>query len=254
MAMVGVIKKFGAMKGFGFISSAEVTDGDIYFQLRNLPEKYQIMDTQKIKIEGCTCTFYLHHAKDGKPQARDIEITNLAPEDGGLSQFLGEVRAYNAEKGFGFLMCPTIIGDVYFNKREVPEDLEGQNLIGQQVSFDQFLTPEGKSQARNVKFLGSSMGMGGMNMMQMQQMQMQQMQMQQMQEQMQQQLAMQNGCGGCCGSPCGGDMMGCGGMGCGGCGGMGCGMGGGCGGMGGGCGGMGGGCGGMGGGCGGMGG
>mmetsp|Transcript_62016 Transcript_62016/g.202326 ORF Transcript_62016/g.202326 Transcript_62016/m.202326 type:complete len:474 (-) Transcript_62016:218-1639(-) len=151
MALLGVVKTYGIQKGFGFIISDEV-DGDIYFQARDLPASFQSIDLRTFPLEGCTVGLQLHQTKDGKPQARQVELLSATSDDGSVTIF-GEVKSFNVQKGFGFLSCSQLEGDVYFKNQEMPGQLRGQNVTGAPVAFQQNVMPDGKVQARHLQFL-----------------------------------------------------------------------------------------------------
>merc|ERR1712151_1052200 len=56
----------------------------------------------------------------------------------------GTVLSFNAAKGFGFIRCANLGGDVYF------KDSTAQFYEGAPVSFHLRITPDGKYQARDV--------------------------------------------------------------------------------------------------------
>merc|ERR1719277_2568234 len=72
--------------------------------------------------------------------------------DGTEQVVSGEVKSFNDMKGFGFLTSPMVDGDVYFQKRDVPAHLQGMPLAGMKVDFALHATPDGKYQARKLKF------------------------------------------------------------------------------------------------------
>merc|ERR1719401_1347112 len=115
----GAIKAFYPEKGYGFIAcpdaAAQGLSGDVYMHGSQNSQGFEV-GTQ-IKF-----TLYLFN---GRPQSRDIEL--LAPGEGGegamdafgggggacgggggineqqLGTFMGRMKAFNHEKGFGFI-------------------------------------------------------------------------------------------------------------------------------------------------------
>lgn len=157
----GVIKNFGPQKGFGFITCDEVP-GDIYFQARELPSHIVIaVECGTADIRGTVVTFDLQYSPDGKPQAKNLVANTsgagaaghaVAEVEDGAEVYMGQVKSFNDGKGYGFLSCNNVEGDVYFQKRDVPAQVQGHNLVGMGVSFKTNVTPDGKIQARNLQF------------------------------------------------------------------------------------------------------
>jgi len=157
----GTIKSYGAQKGFGFIGSQDVA-GDVYFQQKELPLEYQGLDLQ---LTGSTVSFELVHTQDGMPQGKGVQLLEAmtSPRSGGggggsgspidQSQMLkGEIRSYNSERGFGFVANPSIDGDFYFEKRDVPMQFQSMALVGAKVGFTPHVSAQGKNQARKLQF------------------------------------------------------------------------------------------------------
>jgi len=87
-------------------------------------------------------------AVDGGIQA--AQVAQLA-----VTQHQGEVKCYNALNGYGFVTCPTIAGDVYFQRKDVPDHLQWQSLVGMTGDFTSRVTPDGKTQATDCTFSGT---------------------------------------------------------------------------------------------------
>eukprot|EP00449_Zooxanthella_nutricula_P000720 CAMPEP_0198501788 /NCGR_PEP_ID=MMETSP1462-20131121/8913_1 /TAXON_ID=1333877 /ORGANISM="Brandtodinium nutriculum, Strain RCC3387" /LENGTH=205 /DNA_ID=CAMNT_0044230845 /DNA_START=101 /DNA_END=714 /DNA_ORIENTATION=- len=161
--LTGAVKNFGPEKGFGFLESA-VVEGDIYFQGRFLPPDMLAAQTNGIDLRGLPVAFELTHSADGKPQARNIvaigggiQAAAQAAQAAGAGQHhQGEVKSFNEVKGFGFIECQTIGVDVYFQKKDIPDHLQGQNIVGMTVDFHNKITPDGKTQAMNLVFSGTA--------------------------------------------------------------------------------------------------
>jgi len=160
--LTGAVKMFGAERGYGFLTSAAV-EGDIYFQGRFLPHDMMAACTNGIDLRGIPVSFELTRSADGKPQARNISAigggiqtaAQAAQAVGAGQHHQGEVKSFYEAKGFGFIQCPTIAVDVYFQKKDVPEHLQGQNFVGMIVDFHNKVTPDGKVQAMNLVFSGT---------------------------------------------------------------------------------------------------
>lgn len=188
MSLNGSVKSFVINQGYGFIS-CPIVDGDIYFNNRDVPPQLAGHD-----IKGRPVKFDLHESPDGKPQARNVKIGGGPPDPGAvmmmqgggkkggkgcgkgggkthgtkaraststepieqeIGQHVGLVKSYNQLKGWGFLECTEIEGDIYFMKRDVPaplRDLPTHHIVGQVVTFNVRYAEDGKPQANTVAF------------------------------------------------------------------------------------------------------
>jgi len=81
--------------------------------------------------------------------------------------FTGQVRSYSEHGGkkFGFITCPALGCDVYFQQRDLPLNVQGIDINGQQVSFVTHVTADGKIQGRKLQFCSMGGGCGGMRQM-----------------------------------------------------------------------------------------
>eukprot|EP00927_Polykrikos_kofoidii_P017510 TRINITY_DN17991_c0_g1_i1.p1 TRINITY_DN17991_c0_g1~~TRINITY_DN17991_c0_g1_i1.p1 ORF type:complete len:419 (+),score=67.19 TRINITY_DN17991_c0_g1_i1:79-1257(+) len=64
----GTVKSYNATKGFGFMSCPEAGD-DVFFMKRDLP-----MEVQGMPLVGCSATFVLTQAPDGRLRASNLAI------------------------------------------------------------------------------------------------------------------------------------------------------------------------------------
>ncbi|CAE8637134.1 unnamed protein product [Polarella glacialis] len=65
----------------------------------------------------------------------------------------GMVKSWNGAKGFGFLSCTTLPGDIFFGRSELPEDLkevQGKFMDGRHVVFDAEPNADGRYKATAV--------------------------------------------------------------------------------------------------------
>jgi len=160
--LTGAVKNFGAEKGFGFLTSA-VVEGDIYFQGRFLPHDMMEAHNNGIDLRGIPVSFELTRSADGKPQARNITAigggiqaaAQAAQALGAGQNHQGQVKSFSEVKGFGFIQCASLGVDVYFQNKDVPAHLQGQNFVGMTVDFQNKVTPDGKTQAMNLWFSGT---------------------------------------------------------------------------------------------------
>mmetsp|Transcript_41876 Transcript_41876/g.51549 ORF Transcript_41876/g.51549 Transcript_41876/m.51549 type:complete len:470 (-) Transcript_41876:15-1424(-) len=72
-------------------------------------------------------------------------------------QHRGEIKHFVLEKGFGFITCPDFDGDVYFQRRNLPPQLQqsGMDLKGHPCIFETMDSQDGKIKAAKVQVLGS---------------------------------------------------------------------------------------------------
>ncbi|CAE8620964.1 unnamed protein product [Polarella glacialis] len=66
----------------------------------------------------------------------------------------GMVKTFNAQKGFGFIVSPTVPGDVYFQRVGLPPAYQNVDLMGAQVSFMLKYAEDGKPQGNMVLVQG----------------------------------------------------------------------------------------------------
>mmetsp|Transcript_8318 Transcript_8318/g.21088 ORF Transcript_8318/g.21088 Transcript_8318/m.21088 type:complete len:326 (+) Transcript_8318:73-1050(+) len=67
----------------------------------------------------------------------------------------GTVKSWNGSKGFGFINCPNVIGDVMFGRTDLPQDAQevrGKFLDGRSVRFDLQMA-KGRAKATNVEVI-----------------------------------------------------------------------------------------------------
>jgi len=145
---VGVIKSFNHAKGIGFVDCNEIQEKfgcDVFLHAS------QILNDEEV---GDVISFSVQLGRLGQPRAKDIqaigsvqdaELTNKDPNQ----VYTGTVKSYNAEKGFGFIVCPetyTQFGsDVFMHKDQV----KGIN-VGDTVKFTLRFSLKGQPQAKDV--------------------------------------------------------------------------------------------------------
>eukprot|EP00928_Gymnodinium_smaydae_P081644 TRINITY_DN65121_c0_g1_i1.p1 TRINITY_DN65121_c0_g1~~TRINITY_DN65121_c0_g1_i1.p1 ORF type:complete len:486 (-),score=103.86 TRINITY_DN65121_c0_g1_i1:37-1416(-) len=149
MAYSGIITSFGNEKGYGFITSDQVS-GDIFFNRSVLPDELK------------TCSGILHLKemnvqldlqpketwKNGKPVASRVMF--LAAEG---AKCFGSVKRFNPQKGFGFIGTSSMPEqDFFFGSKDIPKQLHGAELKGQAVCFKVVTSPDGKLQAHELVF------------------------------------------------------------------------------------------------------
>jgi len=129
----GMVKSFDPIKGYGFIV------------LPNFPVDVFFKGDGNGLVKGQEVSFTLKYSKDGRPQGE-----NVAPPMQAGDTCVGRVKRYNPAKGFGFLAVEGKPQDVYFQKKDLTEDLQEQNLDGAEMQFTVKLTSDGKPQAQDM--------------------------------------------------------------------------------------------------------
>eukprot|EP00928_Gymnodinium_smaydae_P073032 TRINITY_DN56301_c0_g1_i1.p1 TRINITY_DN56301_c0_g1~~TRINITY_DN56301_c0_g1_i1.p1 ORF type:complete len:415 (-),score=37.37 TRINITY_DN56301_c0_g1_i1:165-1361(-) len=183
--LIGTIKSFNQMKGWGFISSRSY-GGDIYFksddgtifqgmqvsfivtimpdgqvQGRNLVAVGQSgTPTRGLKRpnEGGGLSFTPFAAGDWAglsdlPAAKRSKLTPDRPDLIGGQCKTGFIKSYHVGNGWGFINCAGI--DVYFKGSSLPPGAQEQpNLVGSPVTFEINTMLDGKLQAKPGIILG----------------------------------------------------------------------------------------------------
>jgi len=145
----GVIKTYNVDKGFGFIACdalKEQFEGDVYLHQKHVGE-FQV--GSEVRFQA-----YLHN---GRLQGRDLRDASgqVGPQQGSgaggqpLGNFIGVLKTWNPEKGYGFIKCDDINsmgygGDVFVNQKNI-----GNFQVGSMVGFTVY-NLNGKVQARDL--------------------------------------------------------------------------------------------------------
>mmetsp|Transcript_19763 Transcript_19763/g.46078 ORF Transcript_19763/g.46078 Transcript_19763/m.46078 type:complete len:530 (+) Transcript_19763:99-1688(+) len=134
-SMVGAVKTFDPAKGYGFIEAPNFPV-DIYFK----PDAEMVLPGQPV-------TFTVHFTREGKPQAREVTSPMQAGE-----VYTGTVRRYSPKTGYGFLSVDGRSQDVYFQKKDLPMQLqESGALDGAQFNFSVVMSAMNKPQAQDME-------------------------------------------------------------------------------------------------------
>jgi cold shock CspA family protein len=169
--VLGSIKSFNALKGFGFITVPGQM-ADVFFKAQALPPELQNQDSEG--VVGAQLHFTIHVTPDGKMQMASatfaghdgtVKRTASAMNPGGnmgmpakLQKVEGilscTVKSYNAMKGWGFLQSPESPGDIYFQKKLLPIEQQQLPLVGSSGSVEIAYTPDGKPQASALELYG----------------------------------------------------------------------------------------------------
>merc|ERR1740121_292208 len=148
---VGVIKSFNTAKGIGFVDCAEITEKfgcDVFLHAS------QILNEEEV---GDVISFSVQLGRLGQPRAKDIQAIGSVqdPEMAALNKdpnqvYTGTVKSYNAEKGFGFIVCNETYSqfgsDVFLHKDQV----KGIG-VGDTVKFTLRLSLKGQPQAKDLE-------------------------------------------------------------------------------------------------------
>lgn len=140
MAYRGKVKSFNLSKCFGFIKSPQVPN-DVMFGRNDVPEQFRMHD-----LVGCEVDFDMSIASDGSgktkvasmyftTEPKPIKVETAAAL--GTQGFVGKIKHFNMEKGFGFITSKEMPGDVMFARADLPDELKtGAGIKGVTVSFD----------------------------------------------------------------------------------------------------------------------
>lgn len=162
----GIVKSYNPEKGFGFIVCDALKnqhDGDVYLHSRHIGD-FKV--GQEVKFQA-----YLHN---GRLQGRELQDatgmvgpqTGFAPlptggEEQELGVFVGKIKNYNHEKGFGFIFCEALNlqgyqGDVFLHSKN-----KGTFEAGDEVAFMAVLR-NGKLQAKDLQAASTVLGEMGL--------------------------------------------------------------------------------------------
>ncbi|CAK9034728.1 unnamed protein product [Durusdinium trenchii] len=168
----GIVKSYNPEKGFGFIVCDALKhqhDGDVYLHSRHIGD-FKV--GQEVKFQA-----YLHN---GRLQGRELQDATgmVGPQTGAapgldteqeLGVFVGKIKNYNHEKGFGFIVCEALNlqgyqGDVFLHSKN-----KGTFEAGDEVAFMAVLR-QGKLQGKDLQAASAVLGemgimaptMGGM--------------------------------------------------------------------------------------------
>jgi len=89
------------------------------------------------------------------------ELTPLVPASG--DKFVGTINNFNGEKGYGFVVCDEVKGDIYFKKTDMAPELHSrprQVLVGLKVTLNVVRNPDGKPRGLEVEALEEVGGKG----------------------------------------------------------------------------------------------
>lgn len=158
----GVVKSYNAVKGWGMIECAK-THGmygkDMFFLKTSLAA-----DNAN---PGDQVQFMVMMGQRG-PEASNIKrlgssaYTTYGPAGGeSAGSFVGTIKSYNAEKGWGFIACDEAMQlygkDMFLHKKELGDYVPS---VGEQVQFTATIGSNGQPQAGSVIVAGRGSGTG----------------------------------------------------------------------------------------------
>jgi len=179
----GTVRSYSSPGGYGFIECPALAV-DVWFAKHELPTDYQEQTINELR--GCTVTFVLRSSKEGKRQARQIEVImqapypqgdaasgipvamsatppqpsawnnsmpgNFATPIGGKSgRLLGNIKSFGND--YGYIASGQVNGDVSFHRSDLPSSLvDGVATLenGQQVLFRLEYAFDGSPQAKDL--------------------------------------------------------------------------------------------------------
>merc|ERR1740129_1729636 len=108
MSCTGLVTSYGAQKGYGFISSDQFPS-DVFFGRQTLPTELKD-GFARFDLSGKRVRFEVSdQSNDGKFIADKVYLEPVVGE-----RFIGQVKSYNASKGFGFIGSSSLEGQDFF--------------------------------------------------------------------------------------------------------------------------------------------
>lgn len=145
----GIVRSYGASKGFGFIKCADLQE-ELFFSHRQIPsEVMEAIWSTAYQMEGKAVIFQLTYSdKDKKHQAAQV-----TPMAGPGAELVGRVGSVSA--AFGALACCSLPGSlIYFQASEVPIEDQPGICMGSAVKFTLRVLPDGSYQAMKLALIG----------------------------------------------------------------------------------------------------
>eukprot|EP00747_Dinoflagellata_sp_TGD_P198195 gnl/TRDRNA2_/TRDRNA2_70579_c0_seq1.p1 gnl/TRDRNA2_/TRDRNA2_70579_c0~~gnl/TRDRNA2_/TRDRNA2_70579_c0_seq1.p1 ORF type:complete len:215 (+),score=39.52 gnl/TRDRNA2_/TRDRNA2_70579_c0_seq1:58-702(+) len=118
MAYAGTVKSFNPHKGWGFITG---DDGTEYFLMKHALNGFHV-------AKGTHVTFNVVQGTKGA-NASDVTVVSQT-SDGSDYEFLGEVKSFDANTGYGFLTGEAVLAkfgrDAFVSAKELPGGYAGK--------------------------------------------------------------------------------------------------------------------------------
>ena len=176
--IIGEVKNWNEEKGFGFIIPTNGSD-DVFAHRTDLVAACE----RPALARGMKVAYEVGAGNDGRPRAQSVTnadgsaISSSAGMGGGFGgsmmppqptggKAMGEVKNWNEEKGFGFIVPATGGGDVFAHVKDLVAATERPALArGQQVCYEVGTGNDGRARATNVTNAdGSAIGQGAPTM------------------------------------------------------------------------------------------
>jgi len=150
----GSVKSYsnGSRWGFALVDKSVGNFGDIFVHLNNLDES--VTDQDISLHENDIIEFRLERVQ-GKVVARDITLAAQEAKLYDAYWLKGDIKSFNEGKGYGFINCPRVWGDIWFARSEMPESL-ALDCVGSRVMFKLTIGPDGKAKAKMVNYIGNT--------------------------------------------------------------------------------------------------
>lgn len=143
----GRIVRYNPLRGFGFVSCPGLTT-EAWFPREQLPTEHRDCE----RLTGVAVEFELCWSTKQQPQAHNIRLQDagaVGPAQGTNSD--GRVLSYNPLKGFGFISCKAVKGDVWFAREQLPEKHREFLRVGAAVRFTLDWSRGGKPRGHDVQ-------------------------------------------------------------------------------------------------------
>lgn len=140
---MGVIKSYNSDKGFGFIACDALKEehkGDVFLSQKHVGD-----------FQAGSAVKFTAYLVDGKLQGRNLEDATgqVGPQQGAggkpggsaeedIGDFIGTIKSYNSDKGFGFIVSPVLRAQGYDTDVFLPPDTIGSFAVGSSVAFTAF--------------------------------------------------------------------------------------------------------------------
>lgn len=139
----------GSKWGFALVDKSVGNFGDIFVHLNNLDDSMHDMALH----EGDIVEMRLERV-EGKPVAKDITLVPQDPTWYDQVWMKGDIKSFNEGKGYGFISCPRVSGDIWFSRTEMPPSL-ALDPVDQRVLFKLAMGPDGKPKGKMVNYVGN---------------------------------------------------------------------------------------------------
>jgi len=157
---VGRVKSFNSQNGYGFIECPTLKDQgyhDVFVHHTNWQEHL---------TTGSPVRFDVHLGGKGHPQASNLQLDDSQPAapqsssestakpDVELGSFLGVIKSFSQETGYGFISCAALRAqgqekDAFLHHLQI-QNLKVAKLVGCGVRFEAYLDRKGRLKAKSL--------------------------------------------------------------------------------------------------------